>query len=60
MKYSSVITYTVACCFIVGALAGTIKPNREDGSSYGNIDEVATRHLFLDFEVDFDKRQFQG
>lgn len=32
-----------------------VLPNSIDASTYGNIDEVGTEHLSLDFAVDFDK-----
>lgn len=40
--------------------AREIQPNHIDPSTYSNIHEVVTNHLGLDFEVDFDARQFKG
>ena len=34
--------------------------NSKDSSSYANIDEVITEHIALDFEVDFDNKNFDG
>ena len=50
---------------VIGALACSVSsrdilPNHIDPSTYANIHEVVTNHLGLDFEVDFDARQFKG
>jgi leukotriene-A4 hydrolase len=34
--------------------------NSIDSSSYANIDEVITEHIALDFEVDFNRKTFNG
>lgn len=34
---------------------GQIAPNEIDGSTYGNIDEIKSTHIQLNFAVDFNK-----
>jgi hypothetical protein len=40
--------------------SGQITPNEIDGSTYGNIDEINSTHLHLNFAVDFSKEVFKG
>jgi hypothetical protein len=34
--------------------------NHIDPSSYANFDQIASTHIFMDFEVEFNKKQFIG
>ena len=60
-----VFTIAIASLFavfeqVLAQYLPTPKPSSLDGSSYGNIEEVSSEHLALDFSVDFDRRQFRG
>jgi aminopeptidase N len=37
-----------------------MKPNHIDQATYANFDKIATTHLDLKFEVDFNLKQFKG
>ena len=56
MKFISILAALSASA--IGAK--DIPVNQVDESSYANFEQIASTHLFLDFEVDFDKKQFIG
>jgi leukotriene-A4 hydrolase len=41
-------------------VANALMNNTRDPSSYANIDEIRSTHLYLDFTVDFERKKFVG
>ena len=52
---------TISAMLVIGVLSVVnAMGNSIDSSTYGNIEEVRTRHLELDLMVDFDTKTFSG
>lgn len=55
------MTYTLLVLFgLVAQFAQAAMGNSIDNSTFSNIDQVHSTHLYLDIEVDFGQKVFMG